>query len=93
VYFSEKYGIVFGTNDLVINFSDMEQSCSKLGGIYEIPEGMNENSLTGLNPISQVSQMLSQSMGSQANKTVGPTHGIPIWDVEEVEVFSLMLYK
>ena len=63
VYFSEKYGIVFGTNDLVINFSDMEQSCSKLGGIYEIPEGMNENALTGLNPISQVSQMLSQSMG------------------------------
>jgi hypothetical protein len=24
IYFSEKYGIVFGTNDLVINFSDME---------------------------------------------------------------------
>ncbi len=38
IYFSEKYGVVFGTNDLVINFSDMEQSCSKLGGIYDIPE-------------------------------------------------------
>ena len=37
IYFSEKYGIVFGTNDFVVNFSDMEQSCSKLGGIYEIP--------------------------------------------------------
>lgn len=24
VYFSEKYGIVFGNNDLVINFKDME---------------------------------------------------------------------
>jgi hypothetical protein len=35
-------------------------------------------------------------MGQQTNsygKTLGPTHGIPIWDVEEVEVFSLMLYK
>ncbi len=38
VYFSEKYGLVFGTNDLVINFKDMEMSCSKLGGIYEIPQ-------------------------------------------------------
>lgn len=37
IYFSEKYGIVFGTNDLIINFTEMEQSCSKLGGIYEIP--------------------------------------------------------
>lgn len=37
IYFSEKYGMVFGTNDLVINFSKMDQSCSKLGGIYDIP--------------------------------------------------------
>jgi hypothetical protein len=38
IYFSEKYGIVFGTNDLIINFTKMELSCSRLGGVYEIPQ-------------------------------------------------------
>ena len=37
IYFSEKYGLIFGTNDLTIDFKNMEKSCSKLGGVYEIP--------------------------------------------------------
>ena len=38
IYFSEKYGLIFGTNDLTIDFKSMDKSCSKLGGIYEIPQ-------------------------------------------------------
>jgi len=67
----------------VINFNDMEQSCSKLGGIYEIPPGMNENSLSGLSLPSQFSSPVKTSVPQP----------IPIWDAEEIEVFSLTLYK
>ncbi len=47
MYFSDRYGLVFGTNDLSINFNQMQTSCSKLGSIYEIPTGMNEYALAG----------------------------------------------
>jgi hypothetical protein len=64
---------------------------------------MNENALTSLNPISQLSQsasILNQSlsptgsMNTKSINTIGTsTQGIPIWDTEEIEVFSLMLYR
>ena len=38
IYFSEKYGLVFGTTDFTINFNKLELSQSKLGPIYEIPK-------------------------------------------------------
>ena len=38
IYFSEKYGLVFGSNDLAINFDDMKKSCSRVGSIYEVPK-------------------------------------------------------
>ncbi len=64
---------------------------------------MTENALTGLNPSSHLSQSilnqsLSPSSGTGAfTKTMGfngvINQGIPIWDAEEIEVFSLMLYR
>ncbi|CDW78080.1 UNKNOWN [Stylonychia lemnae] len=47
IYFSEKFGLVFGTNDLAINFNNMSLSCSKLGQVYEVPNNMNELCLAG----------------------------------------------
>ena len=38
IYFSDKHGLVFGTGDLNINFTNIEKSCSKLGSMYEIPK-------------------------------------------------------
>ena len=55
---------------------------------------MNENSLTGLNPATDLSSyLLSQSNMSPTKTIASPMMGIPIWDTEEIEVFSLALYK
>ena len=47
IYFSEKYGLVFGTTDLILNFNNMQESSSKLGSIYDIPTGLTELALAG----------------------------------------------
>lgn len=38
VYFSEKYGMVFGNGDLTLNFNSIEKSISKLGNVYDVPK-------------------------------------------------------
>ncbi len=39
MYFSEKYGAIFGNQDLVINFDNLKSSYSKLGSTYELGTG------------------------------------------------------
>ena len=55
--------MVFGMNDLSINFTDLKKSSSKLGQVYGVPSGCNEYALAG--------------------KEKG-------WEIEEIEVFSLI---
>jgi hypothetical protein len=53
---------------------------------------MNENALTAVFPAS--SGTLQVNIINQVlTKTIMPVQGVPIWDAEEIEVFSLMLYK
>ena len=39
LYFSKKYGMVFGQGDLNLNFSDIASSSSKLGQTFQVPDG------------------------------------------------------
>jgi len=52
---------------------------------------MTENSLTGLS--GNQSFNLNQSITSSPSVIAKVGGAVPIWDVEEIEVFSLMLYK
>jgi hypothetical protein len=55
---------------------------------------MNDNSLTGLNPGAHLSSYLLNHTNFSPMKTIAsPPQGIPIWDTEEIEIFSLTLYK
>ena len=53
LFFNEKYGIVFGQGDLIIDFDDISKSSSKLGQSYKFPNsGKNEElALTGSNQV------------------------------------------
>lgn len=41
LYFSSKYGMVFGKKDLELNFDNMKKSQSTLGSIYEKPKELD----------------------------------------------------
>jgi hypothetical protein len=67
----------------------MKQSVSKLGNIYELPQaGMTEHALTALNNTFIESQLISALQSGEKQKK-NPL----IWEVEDIEVHSLMLYK
>ncbi len=47
IYFSDKFGLVFGTHDLTINFDNLKASSSELGNIFEPPVGVGPSGLAG----------------------------------------------
>ena len=47
LFFSEKYGLVFGRNDLSLDFDNMKNSKSKLGMTYSAVEEFGEYGLAG----------------------------------------------